>query len=106
MIVVAGGMIRSGSTFAFNIARELLTLSAPVRAVSADSMPNFEWSGQAQHLIIKSHIPDEGIVAAIAEGSAACICTVRRAEDAIASWVRTFDLSVEHGIEMIRRWHA
>ena len=105
MIVVAGGMIRSGSTFAFNIVRELLLQSDNVRTYAANgldsSQPDFPESG---HIVIKTHSPDEALLNAIRERHFPCVCTVRRAEDAIESWLRAFEFPIEHGVTMIKEW--
>jgi hypothetical protein len=105
MIVVAGGMIRSGSTFAFNIVRELLSLTGPVRTYSANQLDTSELDEPgAGHVVVKSHSPDSQLLAAIDGGSVRCVCTVRRPEDAIASWLRAFGFPIENGIEMVRQW--
>ena len=105
MIVVAGGMIRSGSTFAFNIVREALLRKGPVRAYSTNRLDASEREQPTPvHVIVKSHSPDLDLLAEIRNGSIPCVCTIRKAEDAIASWTRTFGFPIEHGIEMVRQW--
>ena len=105
MIVIAGGMIRSGSTFAFNVIRELLARTGKVRTFSVNHLEESEWNPSSpDHVLVKSHSPDARLLSAIANGSAPCVCTARRPEDAIASWSRAFGFPLEHGIEMVRTW--
>ena len=103
MIVVAGGMIRSGSTFAFNIVRELLLQSDNVRTYSTNGLESAQ-PDLPGHIVIKTHSPNEALLSAIRERHFPCVCTVRRAEDAIASWWRAFDFPIEHGVAMIKQW--
>lgn len=55
MIVAVGGMYRSGSTFSFNIIREILSSFGSVVTLSDNSLPN-ELVTQ-EHLIIKVGYP-------------------------------------------------
>jgi len=105
VIVVAGGMIRSGSTFSFNIVREALALRGPVATATANSIdPSLFAHSADRHFVLKTHAPDDDILTRIKEGTIKCICTIRRPEDAIASWMRVFGSSLEVGIESIKCW--
>ncbi len=105
VIVVVGGMIRSGSTFSFNIVRESLALRGSVECASGNSIDNSILSRTGdQHFILKTHAPDEDILKQIKNGDLSCICTIRCPEKAIASWMRTFGFSLEHGIDSMRNW--
>jgi len=107
MIVVVGGMIRSGSTFSFNIVRETLALRGSVEFASANSIDNSILTRAGnQHFVLKTHAPDEDILKQIKSGELACICTFRRPEEAIASWMRTFGFSLEHGIDSMTTWFS
>ena len=105
MIVVIGGMVRSGSTFSFNIVREILSRKGVVNFASANSLDQliFDATDHA-HFVLKTHAPDAPTLTGILEGVLPCICTIRAPEDAIASWMETFGLPVENGIAMVKQW--
>jgi hypothetical protein len=105
MIVIIGGMIRSGSTFAFNIARELLLQSGTVATYSGDSYAHaVSQCSPADHFVLKTHWPDADTQALMVRGQARAICTHRKPEDAIASWMQAFEFSLESSIDSMRRW--
>ena len=104
MRIVIGGMVRSGSTFSFNIAREVLLRSGTVTALSANSFPSETAIREFEHIILKTHAPELSVLQEIERGTAICICTIRKPEDAIASWIRTFGLSLDDGITNIKQW--
>ncbi len=103
MIVAIAGMPRSASTFSFNIARELLGDTGSVVAIS-DNTLNPELAGDADHLIIKTHNPDQPLMDMIAGKTIPCLCTYRKPEDAIASWVRTFGGTAESATAIVESW--
>ncbi|MHB8848651.1 MAG: hypothetical protein ACYC43_09430 [Burkholderiales bacterium] len=103
VIVAIAGMPRSASTFSFNIARELLGDTGRVVAIS-DNTLNPKLAGEADHLIIKTHNPDQPLMEMIAGKTIPCICTYRKPEDAIASWVRTFGGTVGSASAIIESW--
>lgn len=103
MIVIIAGMYRSGSTFTFNIAREIL--EGAVDVLSANSVTAAEQiRAQVRHLVIKSHLPDDALVAMINSGQAICIRTYRKPEEAVASWMDTFGYSFEDSLKAICGW--
>lgn len=105
MIVLAAGMHRSGSTFAFNVARELLAARGTVYTESGSGVePVLGKTGGARHLLFKTHLPDGTADALVRLGAARCLCTVRRPEDAVASYVETFGQSLESAIADVRAW--
>jgi hypothetical protein len=105
MVVIVGGMIRSGSTFSFNVVREVLAQRGSVDFASANSIDRSIYSRSGdRHFILKTHAPDDDVLARIKDRSIKCICTIRRPDDAIASWIRTFASSIDQGIESIRHW--
>lgn len=107
MIVVVGGMIRSGSTLSFNIVRELLERSGTVEAASANGVPPSALTFSAEHhFILKSHEPEMEVLDRIRSREWPCICTLRDPVEAIDSWMRTFGFPFEHGLESVRRWLA
>jgi hypothetical protein len=95
-------MIRSGSTFSFNVVRELLLRSGSV-ATSANSFDGLPIESSS-HLILKSHAPDKSVTDEIKGGTLACICTIRKPEDAIASFMRAFGFSLEQSISEVNAW--
>lgn len=103
MIVAIAGMPRSASTFSFNIVRELLGTTGNVAAIS-DNTLNPKLAEGADHLIIKTHNPDQPLMELIAGKKIPCLCTYRKPEDAIASWVRIFGGTVESATAIIESW--
>ncbi|HEX6705406.1 MAG TPA: hypothetical protein VF169_11650 [Albitalea sp.] len=109
MIVIIAGMPRSGSTFSFNIARELLQARGTTAWASDNSLPPQAERPRVDHFILKSHQPDPQVCNLISSGQAKAICTYRKPEDAVASWAGTFGFSVSDSIASILgwlRWHA
>lgn len=105
MIVLVAGMPRSGSTFSFNIVRETLALKGRVLPIATDNLSDAfgAWSGE-DHLVIKSHWPDDQLTKLTLAGAVPCICTHRRPEDAVASWIHVFGHSVSEAMTLVERW--
>jgi hypothetical protein len=107
MLVLIGGMQRSGSTFTFNIARELLKVSGSVYVeASADLAGAIDRSNGTDHVVLKDHAGSEALVAAVLQGTVRTICTVRRVEDALASWMQTFGFDLSTAIHHLKGWFA
>jgi len=106
MIVIIAGMQRSGSTFSFNVAREFLEARGNVRTFSENDMRRIQLPDDGSHLVIKTHQPDEAMRSMIANGQARCICTTRKPEDAVASWMRVFNFDLDSSIGVIKSWLA
>jgi hypothetical protein len=105
MIVFLTGMPRSGSTFSFNVVREVLRRRGRVyQEPTPDSAAALAHSGEADHVIIKAHFLDPLGLSLIRTGAARAICSVRRIEDAVASWIETFGFAEEESIEAMRAW--
>lgn len=105
MIVLISGMQRSGSTFSFNIARELLEARGSVYQEPAYSLlPVIENSGDTSHLIQKAHDTDQFTIRLLELGAVKSICTVRKPEDAIASWMTVFHFSLSDSIGHMEGW--
>ena len=105
MIVLLAGMQRSGSTFAFNVAREVLQKRGTTHQEShANIVDVLERGSGADHVILKTHVGDSTAVALARHDACRTICTVRRVEDAVASWITTFGASEEDSIDLMRRW--
>lgn len=110
MIVVLAGMPRSGSTLTYNIARELLSSRGELELVLSNSLSfsNEFTAAQEKNVLLKSHAPDQAITDLVLSGNALCICTIRKPEDAIASWMNTFDFSLEESLlhfDTWMKWH-
>jgi hypothetical protein len=105
MIIVIAGMQRSGSTFSFNVAREVLEARGSVTVVSTNSLEEAIDAGRnTDHLIIKTHAPDEQINDLIVRKECKCICTYRKPEDAVVSWMNVFSFSLEESVAIITEW--
>jgi hypothetical protein len=103
MIVVIAGMFRSGSTFTFNIARELLHGDIRTLSTNSVSTDDMDWAAN-KHLVIKSHGPDNQIIEMIRSGQAKCIITYRLPEEAVASWIDTFGGTFEDALNVVKGW--
>jgi hypothetical protein len=97
---------RSGSTFSFNIAREHLQRVGRVVVAVADSFDGAIWSPEGVHSIIKGHAPADSVTRGIQTGYIRCICTIRKPEDAIASFMHTFGFDLEQLIGQAANWLA
>lgn len=105
MIVVIGGMQRSGSTFSFNVARDYLSSRGAVYQEPENDFLNVvSRSGESDFVIMKSHSVSSSCRRLINLGAAKSICTVRRPEDAIASWMETFGFTLERSIDDLKEW--
>jgi len=105
MIVVISGMYRSGSTFSFNIVREIISYRGNVSAVYNDLLSNsLAASAEFEQLIIKCHSPDEIITGLISKKVFPCICTIRKPEDAIVSLMKAFGFEIDYGIDLVKAW--
>ncbi|MCL4383934.1 hypothetical protein M1116_00605 [Patescibacteria group bacterium] len=105
MIVVIAGMHRSGSTFVFNAVRELLEKRGKTIWISSDKYEDvMALSKGYKNIIIKSHLPDEGITRLVEEKKAVCIGTIREPQEAIRSLMRVFGFSFEISNKHIFNW--
>lgn len=105
MIVFIAGMPRSGSTFTFNIARELLERRGTVYHEPHFSILSvLERSRDANHIIVKAHSADGTTLRLLSVGAAEIICTFRKAEDAIASRMETFGLTLDRSMADMSEW--
>lgn len=106
MIVLLTGMFRSGSTWAFNVAKAALALEArgmiagdyrnDVGAALAELDPTF------RHYLIKTHMPDRIGHMLIKHGMAATICTYRDPLDCIVSSMAVFGSGFEETVALAR----
>jgi hypothetical protein len=105
MIAFIASMQRSGSTFVFNIVRELLSGSGKAYAEPSRSIQEvLGRSAGADHVILKSHVPDDLLIGLARHGAIKVFSTYRRVEDAVASLMEVFGFNVENSIARIRAW--
>lgn len=105
MIVIIAGMQRSGSTFSYNVARELLETRGGVSAFPTNSLEDaLSASANTLHTIIKTHAPDDLINSLLKKDGLPCLCTVRKPEDAIASWIHVFGFTLQESVATYRQW--
>jgi len=105
VIVIVAGMQRSGSTFSYNVVRELLEARGGVSTHSSNSINDIIFEQiHVDNSIIKSHSPDALINAILEKKGVPCVCTVRKPEDAIASWMSVFGFSLEDSVATYGQW--
>ncbi len=95
MIVLVNGMVRSGSTWSYNVVLELLRRALPDEPLHAGSNENLaaflaDSPHEAQHLVVKSHRLNPVGRAMARTGAAKLVFTVRDPWDATASSMRAF----------------
>jgi hypothetical protein len=107
MVILCDGMVRSGSTWSFNVALQLLRSYDPNRkafgtysenpvVLAAAIKPRFS------NLVIKSHVLDRLARGLCTTGAIKTIYTWRQPYDAVASCVQMFGLSVPDSIGTLR----
>lgn len=105
MIVLIAGMQRSGSTFTFNIARELLQQHGTVyQEPSDDLVAVINRSGNADHIIVKAHTSNDFLSALARHKVVSTICSVRNLDEAIASWMSTFGFDLDATVTQFKGW--
>lgn len=105
MIVIVAGMQRSGSTFSFNVVKEILLRRGHVETYASNAFPAQERNADCfKNIIIKTHDPDDELTKMILAGKMSCVCTFRKPEDAIASWIGVFGFSIDESVEAYRSW--
>lgn len=106
MIVLVAGMPRSGSTFSFNVVREVLRARGTVHQEACDDLLGaLHRSSGADHVLVKAHSFDVQTLELVRAGAVRTIVTLRRVEDAMASWFEAFDeLPEESSIQIMRDW--
>src|SRR5690242_17122667 len=93
MIVLVSGMFRSGSTFAFNVVREVLQTQGTVYQEPTDDLLGaIQRSKGTDHVIVKAHYldPTAPTIPLLRHDCFRLIFTSRRIEDAVASWFEAF----------------
>ncbi|MDX8524482.1 hypothetical protein RFM68_08185 [Mesorhizobium sp. MSK_1335] len=90
MLVFVSGMPRSGSTYSYNVIKQALSRRGGVASVLSDRRAQFT-SGQTAHAIYKAHDADDELIAFVRNGSVKSVCTIRKPENAVLSWLTMFD---------------
>ena len=101
--VFIGGMPRSGSTFTFNVVRELLAASGPVVYEAAVNF-NPKLLKSDAHYINKAHHLEQDSLDLVRAGGLKCVMTIRNPRDAVASWMHTFGFSLRQSITVQKQW--
>jgi hypothetical protein len=105
MIVFIAGMPRSASTFSFNVAREALCARGRVHQEnSRNVLAELARAGDTDHVLMKAHQLDDLSILLGRYGAMRVICTVRKPEDAVASWMQMFKTPEEEAIAGMRAW--
>ncbi|WP_311029273.1 hypothetical protein [Mesorhizobium koreense] len=89
MIVFVSGMPRSGSTYSFNVVKRALLRRGSVASILADKREQLT-SGETTHAIYKAHDADDDLVRMLRDGLVKSVCTIRKPENAVLSWLNTF----------------
>jgi hypothetical protein len=105
MIIFLAGMQRSGSTFSFNIVRDLVQpRGSIVQEARPDSLAAIARSGAADYVLLKAHAADDITIRLVELGAIKVICTIRRPEDSIASWMETFGFDLATSVAHMQDW--
>ena len=106
MIVFIAGMQRSGSTFCFNVVREiLLEQNGSVYCTpSGDLAAAQAAAGDADHIVLKAHSASPDLIEAVKKGRVKSIVSIRRIEEAIASCVDIWGMPLEEVIINLKLW--
>jgi len=107
MLVVCDGMIRSGSTWSFNVVMKLLRSADKSRRTFGlyDENPAVLRAGlrpRSSHLVVKSHSLDGSARDLCVSGALKTIYTWRHPYDVVASGLRMFHFSSDHALHILR----
>jgi hypothetical protein len=103
MIVLLTGMFRSGSTWAYNAAKSLLSLESAAVAGTYTNDIGGEITAlreQIQHFLIKTHMPDRIGHMLIKHRMVPTICTYRDPLDCIVSSMEVFKSNFEETVAL------
>lgn len=108
MLVFVSGMPRSGSTFSYNVVRTALERRSKsvVGVVTENSAHILAQKRKADHVIAKAHGADERLVGLVSCGDVTSVCTIRRPEDAVLSWMHVFGFSLDASLEAFSKWFS
>jgi hypothetical protein len=100
-------MIRSGSTWSFNVALNLIRRCCPERKVygfynESPAVHRASARPRDSHLVIKAHYPDSFALDLCRSGVMKAIYTWRDPYDVVASAMQAFDIPIEAAIAALR----
>jgi hypothetical protein len=104
MLVSICGMPRSGSTFSFNIVREILSRRGTTHWEASDETEVVLLASQDKNVIVKGHIPNQFGQRLLQTGAMKGVCTIRDPYDAIESWMDCFGFSLEESVAQFQNW--
>ncbi|MDQ7978074.1 sulfotransferase domain-containing protein [Paraburkholderia sp. SARCC-3016] len=104
MLLSICGMPRSGSTFSFNIARELLASRGSIYSEPTEEIERVVAQSHADSIIIKNHNVHESGIELLKTGAMKGICTVRDPLDAIESLMDIFGFDIQQSIHAFQLW--
>ena len=99
--ILAAGMVGSGSTFLYNVAREILESDPRIRTLATYSdewNPAFDGS---QHLLLKSHWGVRALLPLAERGYLRPIITVRHPGDCVCSDMERFGFSFNFSLKRV-----
>jgi hypothetical protein len=99
------GLHSSGSTWMFNLAREICrTQAVDFESCHQESDANLPWHALGSHLIlVKSHAPELNFRSLFADSSEPAVITVREPRDAVASLMQRFAMSFAEAIDTVTK---
>jgi len=106
MLVLISGMMRSGSTFTFNVAKHLLTRQG--ESLFWEPIEHIEELLKSQgsvydHILFKQHHGDEFSRLLIKQQCARTICSFRDPLEALASWMQVFGHPFDESLQHFKR---
>ena len=106
MIVLVNGMVRSGSTWSYNVVMELMRRRFGAKAIhggSSESTAEYlaDAPDAARQLVVKCHRLDPAARTLARTGAARVVFTVRDPWDAVASGMRAFDATFGQALELV-----
>lgn len=104
MLLSICGMPRSGSTFSFNIARELLERRGTVYYEPTEDIERVIADSVADNVIIKNHNVNQTGIEMLKSGQMKGICTVREPLAAIESLMDIFGYDIDQSIYAFQLW--
>lgn len=105
MIVFIAGMQRSGSTFCFNVVREILEQSGVVYcSTSGDLSTAVESAGAADHLVLKAHSASPDLIRAVRDGRVRSIVSIRPIEEVVASCMELWGMGLDSVLDRLTAW--
>lgn len=99
--ILVGGMVGSGSTFLFNVVREILAADTRYRTFATYSDEWHPRFADAQHVAIKSHWGIRALVPPAADGTLLPVVSVRHPGDAVCSDMERFGFAFDFAVRRV-----